>query len=562
MKSFAAQLFIMLRSGSGRRNLLRLMRFFLFLAAMVTLYSVLFHYIMEYEGRQFSWVTGYYWTLTVMSTLGFGDITFESDLGRIFSSVVLLSGIIFLLVLLPFTFLEFFYLPFMKARSEARAPHELHPKYQGHVILTSFDIVTRTLIKKLIQRDYSYVILVPQLTEALSLYEEGYRVMVGDLDEPETYRKARAENARLVATTSNDMVNTNVAFTVREVAPEVPVLATADSSASLDILELAGCNHVLFLADMMGRALSRRVTGRDRLAHTIGEYGELRIAESTARRTPLQGKTLRESRLREDMGITVLGLWEQGEFFAARADTKIEPESVLVLAGLEKAIDQFNQTYAQHYDDNGPVIIIGGGRVGRAAARALSERGLDYRIVEQAPEEQGILGKYVIGNAAEIKVLEKAGIERCRNVIVTTHDDDNNIYLTLYCRRLRPDIQIISRATRESNIATLYRAGADFVMSYATLGANTILNLLDKSNALMISEGLDVIQVKIPPMLVGQSIAQAKIREQTGCTIIAIQHGGETDFNLDVNAPLPAQAELVMLGSSEAEEHFHKKFKV
>jgi len=562
MKSFAAQLFVMLHSGTGRRNLLRLFRFFLFLTAMVTLYSILFHYIMEYEGRQYSWVTGYYWTLTVMSTLGFGDITFESDLGRIFSSVVLLSGIIFLLVLLPFTFLEFFYLPFMKARSEARAPHELHPKYNNHVILTSFDIVTRTLIKKLVQREYPYVILVPQLNEALSLYEEGYRVMVGDLDEPETYRKARAENARLVASTSNDMVNTNVAFTVREVAPDVPVLATADSSASLDILELAGCNSVLFLADMMGRALSRRVTGRDRLAHIIGEYGELRIAESTARRTPLQGKTLRESSLREEMGLTVLGLWEQGEFFAAKAETKIESHSVLVLAGPEEAIDKFNQAYAQHHDDNGPVIIIGGGRVGRAAARALSERGLDYRIVEQAPEEQGILGKYVIGNAAEIKVLEKAGIERCRNVIVTTHDDDNNIYLTLYCRRLRPDIQIISRATRESNIATLHRAGADFVMSYATLGANTILNLLDKSNALMISEGLDVIRVKIPPMLVGQSIAQAKIREQTGCTIVAIQHSGEIDFKLDINAPLPAQAELIMLGTSEAEEQFHKKFKV
>lgn len=561
MKSIATQLFIMMRSGSGRRNRLRLGRFLLLLAALVTLYSVLFHYIMEFEGRQYSWVTGYYWTLTVMSTLGFGDITFESDLGRIFSSIVLLSGIIFLLVLLPFTFLEFFYLPFMKARSEARAPHELHPKYHNHVILTSFDIVTRTLIKKLVQRGYHYVILIPNLNDALSLYEEGYRVMVGELDDHETYRKARADKALLVATTTNDMVNTNIIFTVREVAEHVPIVAIADSAASVDILELAGCNNVLLLADMMGRALARRVSDRDRLAHIIGEFGELLIAESTARNTPLQGKTLRESRLREDLGITVLGIWEQGEFAPARADTKILPESVLVLAGLEQAIDQFNTTYTQHQENNGLVIIIGGGRVGRAAARALAERGIDYRIIEQVPEEQGFLGKYVIGNAAELKILEKAGIQRCHNIIVTTHDDDNNIYLTLYCRRLRPDTKIISRATRESNIATLYRAGADFVMSYATLGANTILNLLDKSNVLMISEGLDVIRVKIPPRLVGQSIAQAQIREQTECTIVAIQHEGKTDFNLNIQAPLPAQAELIMLGTRAAEEKFRKKFK-
>ena len=45
---------------------------------------------MVYEGRSYSWITGFYWTLTTMSTLGFGDITFTSDIGKIFSVVVLL----------------------------------------------------------------------------------------------------------------------------------------------------------------------------------------------------------------------------------------------------------------------------------------------------------------------------------------------------------------------------------------------------------------------------------------------------------------------------------------
>jgi spermidine/putrescine transport system permease protein len=54
------------------------------------------------EGQDHSWLTGVYWTLTVMSTLGFGDITFTSDLGRLFSIVVLLSGIFMLLIVLPF----------------------------------------------------------------------------------------------------------------------------------------------------------------------------------------------------------------------------------------------------------------------------------------------------------------------------------------------------------------------------------------------------------------------------------------------------------------------------
>lgn len=44
-----------------------------------------------------------------MSTLGFGDITFHTDLGRAFSMLVVISGLMFLLVLMPFTFIEFFY---------------------------------------------------------------------------------------------------------------------------------------------------------------------------------------------------------------------------------------------------------------------------------------------------------------------------------------------------------------------------------------------------------------------------------------------------------------------
>jgi len=89
MKSFPSYLYFFLRDRPARRNVISLMRFFGILAGLVTIYTVLFHYIMDYEGRSYSWISGFYWTLTVMSTLGFGDITFESDLGRVFSSIVL-----------------------------------------------------------------------------------------------------------------------------------------------------------------------------------------------------------------------------------------------------------------------------------------------------------------------------------------------------------------------------------------------------------------------------------------------------------------------------------------
>jgi lipoprotein signal peptidase len=83
--------------------------FLLVLFGLIQLYAWLFHVLMAWEGQDYSWFTGVYWTLTVMSTLGFGDITFESDLGRAFSTVVLLSGLVLLLGILPFLFIRLVY---------------------------------------------------------------------------------------------------------------------------------------------------------------------------------------------------------------------------------------------------------------------------------------------------------------------------------------------------------------------------------------------------------------------------------------------------------------------
>ena len=157
-------------------------------------------------------------------------------------------------------------------------------------------------------------------------------------------------------------------------------------------------------------------------------------------------------------------------------------------------------------------------------------------------------------------MLIAAGIHEAPAVLVTTHDDDVNIYLTIYCRRLRPNVQIISRARVDRNIASLHRAGADFVLSYASMGSNAVISLLSRSNILMVAEGLDVFEVEAPAGLVGRSLASAQIRNETGCTVVALRQGEATTVNPDPNAPLPAGAELILIGSVEAEERFLKLY--
>ncbi|MFG0285613.1 MAG: potassium channel family protein [Phycisphaerales bacterium JB039] len=560
MKYLSAQAAHFLHQKPTQRNIRALARFVFVLALLVTIYSTLFHYVMMWEGRDYTWLTGFYWTLTVMSTLGFGDITFHSDLGRLFSIIVLLSGIVFLLILLPFTIIQFFYAPWVEAQAMARAPRQLPPGTHGHVILTHHDPVTAALIRKLEQFNYDYVLVIPELDEAVQLHDSGLRVVLGQLDDPETYRRIRAEQAALVATTHDDIVNTTIAFTARQVAPDTPVIATAETGTALDILSRAGAARVLRLGDMMGKALSRSMVGGDAVTHVVGSVDELLIAEANAHRTPLVGKTLRENHLRE-LGVSVVGLWDRGRFQDASPDTVVGENTILLLAGSASQFANYDEHFVIYNVSVKPVVILGGGRVGRAAAEALTTRGVEWRMVEREPDHALDPQRTIIGDAGDPEVLRSAGLHEAPAVLVTTHDDNLNTYLTIYCRSVRPDIQIVSRCTLERNVDMLHRAGADFVLSYASMGAMSVFNLIERSQIMTIAEGLELVRLQTPESLHNKSLARSGVREQTGCTIVALRtESGRLLINPEAETRLVAGREMILVGSRESQSRFLERF--
>ncbi len=558
MKSLALVLSY-LTAPMRRRNVRLVLWLVLILLVLVAVYSAVFHVVMDREGQRHSWATALYWTIVTMSTLGFGDITFQSDAGRLFSVVVLVSGALFILVLLPFAFIQFIFMPWMSHRESNRAPRRLADDVAGHIVLTGPGAITDALIRRAEDSNVPYVLIEPDLQEALALHDRGYRVMVGELDDPETYRAARVGAAALVATTRTDTTNTNVAFTVREISASVPIVATANSEASVDILGLAGCNEVLRLGDVLGHAIARRVVGRDARHQVVGEFGSLLIAEAGAATTSLVGQTLRDAAVRERCNVNIVGMWRRGLYETAGPDTLITERAVLILAGSAEQLAHYDEAYGTGERSGNPVVIIGGGRVGRAAGRLLSQAGVRYRIVEQRVDRIRD-DHYVHGDAAALEVLEDAGLREASAVLVTTHDDDMNVYLTLYCRRLEPGIQIISRANLDRNVSTLHRAGADAVLSYASLGASAIWNVMGLNDTLVVAEGLEVFRVPIPASIAGRSLADSALRQRTGCTVVALAAGNEISTNPDVSEPLPHDADLIIIGDSASEQRFLARF--
>ncbi len=99
---------------------------------------------------------------------------------------------------------------------------------------------------------------------------------------------------------------------------------------------------------------------------------------------------------------------------------------------------------------------------------------------------------------------------------MTTHDDDLNIYLTIYCRKLRPDVQILSRSTLDRNVPSLYNAGANLVMSHASMAASTIINLLSPGRVTILTEGLNIFRVTAPrPLWACPCVTAASVKRPT-----------------------------------------------
>ncbi len=566
LKSLGAQLALLVGEREMRMNLSALFKYLAFLFLVVLGFSLVFQVLMvRYEGQEHSFIAGLYWTLVTMSTLGYGDIAFETDVGRAYSLLVLVSGVVLLLVVLPFIFIRYFYAPWLEAQVRTRAPRSASPETAQHVIIADIDPIAPGLIEHLEAHDIPYLVLVDDAERAARLHGEGLSVMFGERDSRETYVRANAPDARLVVANMEDVENTNVILTVREVAPDTPIAAIASSEDAVDIMELAGATHVLPLRRQLGEQLANRINAGHAETHVIGRFRDLVIAEFAVLNTPLAGKTIREAQLRETLGLSIVAVWQQARLRPAAPDLHLSDQCIVVVIGTEEQMREMDELL-YIYDTNwNPVLVIGGGKVGRAATRALRKRGVTVHLIERnralAERWAEVPDRMLVGDAANRQLLEEAGIGDAPAVVLTTNDDAMNVFLAVYCRKLNPSLRIVSRITHDRNIESIQRAGADLVMSYSGLGTALLTSLARGRRLVSLGEGIELLEEPVPSDLEGKTLAQSEIGQRTGLNVIAIESAaGHLHATPRAQQELPSGGRLYMIGSVEQHQAFREAF--
>lgn len=560
MKTVATGLAYFVRRQAVQ-NLRLLLLYCTFLVTMVVGYAFLFRYLMLHlEGREFSLIASIYWTITVMTTLGFGDITFHSDPGFVFASLVTISGVVFLLIFLPFILISMFVAPWLQQSLQYRAKTELPADTRGHVLVFGLDVITRAFLRKLEGRNIPFVVITADHDEAFRLESEGLNVICGTATDAAFLEKTRVKASRHVVANLNDPACVNLCLTARALGDR-PITVIADDPAHVDLLRLAGATYAIPLSQILGRYLATRATTCGAMSHVLDSFGSLVIAEVPVYGTPLAGRTLGQARLRERTAISVIGLLERGAFTVPRPESVLSQHTLLLLAGTREQLFAVEQIVSVREVED-MIFILGHGRIGCAAATNLDQMKVPYKLIDR--RENPACGRHaqVTGDATNLGLLRGSGIDRASGLIITTNDDNVNIFLTLASRHVNAHVRIVSRSNGEENVDELYAAGADFVVSNASVGANILANVLDKKESIFLTEGVGVFRRTLPPRLSGWTIAESGIEGLTGCTVVALERPGvpEPLTTPPPDTVLKAGTVLVLIGSPEQEKRFNQAF--
>jgi trk system potassium uptake protein TrkA len=182
------------------------------------------------------------------------------------------------------------------------------------------------------------------------------------------------------------------------------------------------------------------------------------------------------------------------------------------------------------------IIIIGAGKVGWNLARELLEKDHEVTVIENNRRryltvEQELEHNVQYGDASELWVLERAGVQRADLVIAVTGDDEDNMLICQVAREKYMVKQIIARVNNPRNRQHFDLLGIKPSVSATDLILRLIehevpeyglVHLLD-----LPEERLEIIEMLLgaDSQVTGRKVADLEMPE--GSLLISVLRGGE-----------------------------------
>ena len=527
------------------------------LAGIILGFAAAYDYGMSaFENDPRSYLRSLQFVVETFTTTGYGaDSPWQSAEMLVMVMVIDITGVILIFLALPVLLF-----PLFEEAIETTAPTSVERNLRDHVVICQFTPRGETLVAELETWDVDYVIVEPERDRANDLYGEGYHVVHADPQSVEGLERARLQYARALVADASDQVNTSIILTAREVDEGVRTVSVVEEPDRAKYHDLAGADAVLSPRRLLGESLASKVTTG--ISTTLGdsiEVGEdFDLAELPIHRgSDLVGTTLADSSIREETGVNVIGAWFRGEFVSPpEPDAELDGSTVLLVSGTPdqlQALKSMTLSSVRGFR-RGETVVVGYGEVGRTIADNLQTAKVPHTVLDRQDAD----GVDVVGDAVEPEDLRAAGVEDARTIILALSDDTDTEFATLVIRDLNPEVEVVARAEETENVQNMYRAGADYVLSLATVSGRMLAStILEDEDVISMDQQVEIIRTDAGD-LVGTTLGEANGRSRTGCTVVAVERNGTVLTDVGPDVRFESGDKLVIAGTDEGVNRFQR----
>jgi trk/ktr system potassium uptake protein len=181
------------------------------------------------------------------------------------------------------------------------------------------------------------------------------------------------------------------------------------------------------------------------------------------------------------------------------------------------------------------VIVVGGGKVGWNLARELIAKGHEVTLIESSRERYLVIEEELehavqYGDATELWVLERAGIQRADLVIAVTGDDEDNMLVCQVAKEKYLCDRIIARVNNPRNLAHFKLLGIQPAVSATDLILRLIEHEVPRYGLVHLlaleEERLEIIELEVAAdsPVAGRRVADVSLPE--GSLIISVLREG------------------------------------
>jgi len=303
---------------------------------VVTLGTAAFHVL---EG--WSILDSLYVTAQTVTTVGFGDLTPRTASGRAFASVFMVISVGVVLYALTSTVQAIVHSELFATYGHSRQMSKL----RDHFIICGAGRVGSHLVRSLRTTNSPFVVIESDSAKAEALMDLNVPVLARDATLEETLREAGVEHARGLATClPDDADNVYVVLTVRDLNPNIHIVARAAEEQAESKLIRAGANRVvaptLIGGHRMAMALTKPAVG-DFLDSITANHLELGFEQLEVDPvSSLVGRKLSQSVIRSELNIVIVSIRRSDGkiIFNPSGETTIEGGDMLIAIGTPESL--------------------------------------------------------------------------------------------------------------------------------------------------------------------------------------------------------------------------------